>query len=514
LVSDRGLILFLPAILVVTFFADLGPAILTALLSGGAVAVWYFFLSQPYSFRLDLDGVVGLATFVLGSAGGIGLVHWLRATITQADAARAGAEALARQRELLLEAAPNGILAVDSAGRIRIVNNQLARMFGYQRDELIGQLVEVLVPNRFRPNHPSLRAGFVAHPSTRPMGAGRDLYGCRKDGSEFPVEIGLSSFTSWHNEMSLAIVIDITERKQSKEIEDTLTREIQHGSNNLLAVVQAIASRSFSGDYTLTEARKRFEDRLQALARANRRVTSSNWNGISLRELVQLELQPFVGRTAIDGINVMLDSQYAQNFSLALHELATNAAKYGALSNPNGKVGVFWTITGNGKDNRLKFKWQERGGPHVVAPTRHGFGTSLLKATFPDACFDYAIEGLSCEIDMRLGDVERGTINVIRLESKSELNKLDTKSAVVAGPWVLARKRRLCVRQYSTLLRAPGTLDQEVLENEGALTAMQRTTATQACYLAITLRPRRGFNPDDFVFGRTAWTIETAPIRD
>ena len=423
LVSDRGIILFLPAIILVTFFAGLGPAILTTLLSG--VALWYFFFPPFYSFRLDLEGVVGLAMFVLSSAVGIALVHWLRATITQAEAARTGAEALARQREILLEAAPNGILVVDPAGHIRIVNNRLARMFGYHRDELIGQLVEVLVPNRFRPNHPSLRAGFVAHPSTRPMGSGRDLYGCRKDGSEFPVEIGLSSFTSGDNEMSLATVIDITERKRAKEIEDTLIREIQHRSNNLLAVVQAIAKRSFSGDYSLAEARKRFEDRLHALARANRRVTSSNWNGISLRELVQLELQPFVGRTIIDGVNVMLASQYAQNFSLALHELATNAAKYGALSNASGKVGVFWTITGNGKDNRLKFKWQERGGPHVVAPTRHGFGTSLLKATFPDARFDYAIEGLSCEIDMQLGDVERGTINVIRLESKHEPNKLD-----------------------------------------------------------------------------------------
>lgn len=148
LYSHRGFILFLPAILLVTFVAGLGPAILTALLSG--VAAWYFFLSPFWSFRLDLDGAVGLATFLLGSAVGITLVHWLRITIARVEAERARAEALARQREMLIEADPNGILVVDAAGRIQIVNNQIAKLFGYGPDELVGLSVEMLVPDRFR----------------------------------------------------------------------------------------------------------------------------------------------------------------------------------------------------------------------------------------------------------------------------------------------------------------------------------------------------------------------------
>jgi two-component sensor histidine kinase len=96
---------------------------------------------------------------------------------------------------------------------------------------------------------------------------------------------------------------------------------------------------------------------------------------------------------------------------LALHELATNATKYGALSNSSRKVEIFWTIARNEKDNRLKFKWKERGGPPTVAPTRRGFGTSLLKATFADIRIDYLIEELTCEIDLLLGEMPSGKLD-------------------------------------------------------------------------------------------------------
>jgi two-component sensor histidine kinase len=196
---------------------------------------------------------------------------------------------------------------------------------------------------------------------------------------------------------------DYLERKRAEEIEGTLIREIQHRSNNLLAVIQAIAHRSLAGEGPLPQARKAFEARLHALARANRQLTKSSWSGVNLDEIVRLELEPFAGRTVIDGVSVTLGPQYAQSFSLALHELATNAAKYGALSSAGGKVGVSWTILSEGRTSLLKFKWQESGGPPVSAPTRHGFGTSLVKATFKDARFDYAAGGLRCEFDVLLG---------------------------------------------------------------------------------------------------------------
>jgi two-component sensor histidine kinase len=186
---------------------------------------------------------------------------------------------------------------------------------------------------------------------------------------------------------------DYLEGKRADEIQATLVREIEHRSNNLLSVIQTIASRSLSGSYTLAEAKEAFEARLQALARTNRQLTKSNWSGVNLREIVRFELQPYAERTEVDGIDIVLSPQHAQSFSLALHELATNAAKYGALSNGSGKVGVYWTITGPSKNNKLQFRWQERGGPPVVVPTRHGFGTTLVKMTFPNARIDYAHSG-------------------------------------------------------------------------------------------------------------------------
>jgi two-component sensor histidine kinase len=187
------------------------------------------------------------------------------------------------------------------------------------------------------------------------------------------------------------------ESKRADEVQATLAHEVQHRSNNLLAVIQAIATRSLSGTYTLAEAKAAFEARLLALARANAELTKSNWSGVNLSDIVRLELQPYAERTIVDGIDVILSPQYAQSFTLTMHELATNAAKYGALSNGSGKVSVSWRQS---KNRKLEFKWQERGGPPVIAPIRRGFGTLLVTTTFPDARIDYAVQGLSCEINI------------------------------------------------------------------------------------------------------------------
>ncbi len=403
LYSDRGFILFLPAIILTTYLAGLGPGILTAVLSG--VAAWYFFLPPFWSVKLNLEVAVGLTTFALGSAVGISLVHWLRITISRVEAERARAEALARQREMLIEADPNGIVAVDAAGRIQIVNSQLAKLFGYRRDELLGLSVEMLVPDRFRRNHASLRAGFIAHPSNRPMGAGRDLYGLRKDGSEFPVEIGLGSFTSGDQDMSLAIVSDITERKRAEEREKLLAGELEHRTKNLFAVVHALAHRSLRGDHTLDEAREAFVGRMQALMRADQRLTNSAWKGTRLSEIARSELEPFAGRFKLDGAEIELNPQAAQNFALALHELATNASKYGALSTAEGRITIEWAVHANGEGGALKFHWQERGGPLVSIPKKEGFGAALLKATLGEGRIEFASEGLSYEVDVPLAGI-------------------------------------------------------------------------------------------------------------
>lgn len=136
---------------------------------------------------------------------------------------------------------------------------------------------------------------------------------------------------------------------------------------------------------------------------------------MDLHEVVCSELEPFAERTTVEGVNIILGARNAQNFSLALHELATNAAKYGALSNGSGTVKIVWTITNEGGGRGLKFTWRETGGPRVIAPSRHGFGTTLLKAIFADVRFDYALDGVTCEFDMLLDRVETGATTATAL---------------------------------------------------------------------------------------------------
>jgi two-component sensor histidine kinase len=206
---------------------------------------------------------------------------------------------------------------------------------------------------------------------------------------------------------------DYLARKRAEGLAKTLVREVQHRSNNLLAVIQAIARRSLAGGGSLPEAREAFEARLQALARANRQLIKADWGGAKLSEIIGLELAPFAERTRMRGNDLTLAPQQAQNFCLALHELATNAAKYGALSNASGKLDLSWSVANNGRGKLLQFSWRETGGPPVVTPTRRGFGTSLIKATFPDVRLEFAADGFSCEIDVPLGRSDEGDAAVV-----------------------------------------------------------------------------------------------------
>lgn len=139
----------------------------------------------------------------------------------------------------VIERAPNGLVMVDQQGNIVLVNAQIERSFGYKRAELLGRPIELLVPERFRSQHSSYRRGFIRQPTTRAMGAGRDLYGLRKDGTEFPVEIGLSPLETEQGTMVLGTIVDITERK---EAEEKMRRSQEQLAGLISAAMDAIIS--------------------------------------------------------------------------------------------------------------------------------------------------------------------------------------------------------------------------------------------------------------------------------
>ena len=195
---------------------------------------------------------------------------------------------------------------------------------------------------------------------------------------------------------------DITDRKRSEEQIVILAREAEHRTKNVLATVLATVQLTRSD--TPEGLKRAIEGRIQALANVHQLFVQSRWTGAELDQLVTQELAPYHhaedGRAHIDGPNLILEPNSAQMIAVILHELTTNAAKYGALSAPEGHVRVEWSREPEG---RLVIRWIETGGPPVQPPTRQGFGTRVMETMIRsqlngDIRFDWRPEGLACEI--------------------------------------------------------------------------------------------------------------------
>jgi PAS domain S-box-containing protein len=181
----------------------------------------------------------------------------------------------------------------------------------------------------------------------------------------------------------VSIVTDVTERKAAEDHIQFLMHEISHRSKNLLTVIQSIARRTARTAGSMEEFEARFERRLQGLAASHDVLVSKNWQGAPIEELVRQQLLPFVeiqsSRFELAGPDVVVTAEAAQAIGLAIHELATNAIKYGALSQPSGKVRISWTFDRDASVSpELSLNWIERGGPAVAPPSRKGFGHVVI----------------------------------------------------------------------------------------------------------------------------------------
>jgi two-component sensor histidine kinase len=204
-----------------------------------------------------------------------------------------------------------------------------------------------------------------------------------RDGEVRWVEtLGLAYFEGAGHERRAASVVgtaqDITERKEREEKEHLLMREVSHRAKNMLAVVHAIAHQTATKNPE--DFVERFSERIQGLSASQDLLVRSDWNGVEIEDLVHAQLAHFAGltgsRIAVHGPKLRLTAASAQAVGLALHELATNAGKYGALSTDTGRVDISWGIDGD----TFTMSWTERDGPAVAPPERRGFGTIVMEA--------------------------------------------------------------------------------------------------------------------------------------
>ena len=197
------------------------------------------------------------------------------------------------------------------------------------------------------------------------------------------------------------------ERIQTERARELLLQESRHRIKNTLATVVAIAGQTLQR--TPARERNAFLARLRALAEAHDSLTTESWHHASMRDLVDRALRPFQpnppGRLVRRGPNVAVSATHSLMLSLCLHELATNAAKYGALSNGSGRLGVTWRVVGGDADRKVMVRWRETGGPPVSSPQRKGFGSLLIERSFgakPDGCLQFRPEGLICSFEVPL----------------------------------------------------------------------------------------------------------------
>jgi PAS domain S-box-containing protein len=314
---------------------------------------------------------------------------------------RKRAEQVAQQFVSIVESSDDAILSKDLDGIIRTWNKGAERIFGYSADEVIGKPVTVLIPVDRLDEEPGIlqrlrRGERVDHYETVRQ---------RKDASRVEISLTVSPIKNSAGRVVGAskIARDISERKRADERAILLAHEVDHRSKNLLALVQATVHLTQAD--TAQELKAAIEGRVQALANAHTLLSQSRWAGADLRSLVREELAPYLHeseqRVGIHGPGLALEPNTAQSMAVAVHELTTNAVKYGALSVPTGRIQVEWSCDA---DRRFTFRWTESGGPRVLKPpVRRGFGTKVLERLVRgplkgEVRYDWCAEGLICEL--------------------------------------------------------------------------------------------------------------------
>ena len=317
----------------------------------------------------------------------------------------------ARLRHILDAVKEYAIITLDGEGRVASWNRGAERLLGYAAGEVIGRPGDIF----FTPEDRAMAASEQEMRLAKEHGrATSERWHLRKDGSRFwgsgvvfPIENG-------GEDAYLKIFRDNTDARRAAERQALLIGELNHRVKNTLAIVQSMAMQTLRNCPNTADARDALEARLVSLAKAHDILTSGQWRGGDLRELVIGALAAYsnyagASRFRIEGAELKLRPKALLALSMAVHELATNAVKYGALSNDKGRVEIGWEVTPS-PERRFRFEWKERRGPPVTPPHRRGFGSRLVEEGLAQDIaglvrLRFALEGVECTIEAPVEEI-------------------------------------------------------------------------------------------------------------
>jgi PAS domain S-box-containing protein len=311
------------------------------------------------------------------------------------------AEAAAARLAAIVTSSEDAIISTDLAGFVTSWNGSAERLLGFTAEEMAGKPISLIFPAE---TFPAQFSGQVATELGK-KDATYESTRFRKDGSQVDLMLTVSPIRDGTQRLTgtSTIARDITERKAWEKYQAMLMRELSHRVKNTLAVIQAMMRqtlRSTSDPKAFAEA---FEGRIRSLAASHALLTDSDWRGASLAAIIKDQLSGVVDdverRFSLRGPDVVLPAETATQLGLLLHELATNATKYGALSNATGRIGIRWSSVAG----KLHLTWRERGGPMIETPPhRTGFGTALIDSSVAKIHRRYHPQGLVCRIQLVL----------------------------------------------------------------------------------------------------------------
>lgn len=315
----------------------------------------------------------------------------------------------------------DSVVCIDESGRILLFNPAAERSFGYSAAEVMGKDIGILLPPRYRADHRGQveAFGLGLGNTDRLMGHQREVWGLRKNGNEFAAEATISRHLIEGRTILTVVHRDITERKELEEQREAVAHELDHRIKNVISVVSALVALTSKSATSVAGFTDSLQARLRALAATQSFLARGKGAGADLRGLLLAELAQYRAPSGenlhVEGPTIALRASAVQPLALAIHELATNSAKYGAFSEPSGRVTVITEITSASGARSFAIEWQEAGGPKTRRPDCQGFGAHLIqqmieKALHGSVLYDYRPEGLVCRIALPADRLEETSL--------------------------------------------------------------------------------------------------------